>query len=173
MATPLFRIGDIVKIDNKDNAYIIGIDIQARLDGGSFLYKLKYVIGNNVEIDVEEGRLSPTIILSSLESTRNVTNRHSSSSNNQISPTSNNNVLHPHHLSSISSPPNPTSSSSSSSPSSPSHPITCNVRGTLIKYYTMSSSNPSKSLKNGTNGIRPLVLYTISYRITSPKIKDG
>ena len=137
---PLFNVGDIVKVDDKDNAFILSVDIQAALDG-SFLYKIKYVVGDHVESNVEERRLHPTTILSSPASTRNGINRHSSSLNRRSETSQDNATIsrtNPHHSSShnttSSSPSSCMASSSSSprttSPSSSSHPISSNFNAT-------------------------------------------
>ena len=90
MASPLFRVGDIVLVDNKDKAYIIEIDIQAIVDG-SILYKVRFVVSNQEENDVEQGRCKIATILSSPETARNSRsslNRHSPPPPSSISPSS-------------------------------------------------------------------------------------
>ena len=77
MVTPLFRVGDLVLVDNKDKVYILAVNIQDIVLNGSILYEVRYVIGNQTQNDVEQHRLSSTTILSQ-SSTRSGASRSSS-----------------------------------------------------------------------------------------------
>ena len=82
MASPLFHVGDLVLIDDKNKAYILEIDIQAIVNG-SILYKVRYAVGNQIEDNVKQSRCRITTILSSPATTRD-----SHSSLNRCSPSS-------------------------------------------------------------------------------------
>ena len=58
LTTPLFCIGDLVTVDDKDIAYILHVTI----NDDSILYKVNYSIGNCSENDVEQTRCKPTTI---------------------------------------------------------------------------------------------------------------
>ena len=74
MVSPLFNVGDLTLIDEKDKAYILEVDIQAIVDG-SILYKICYQVGNYVQNNIEEKRCKATTLFDSA-TTRSGTNRH-------------------------------------------------------------------------------------------------
>ena len=71
MTTPLFRIGDLVTVDDRDTAYILCVSI----NNDTILYKVKYSVGNQTENDVEQTRCKSTTIFGGT-SNRSGVNRH-------------------------------------------------------------------------------------------------
>ena len=77
MSTPLFHIGDIVQIDEKDSAYIV----EANVNGTTISYKVCYHVGNHTENAVEQSRCRAATLLGSTGN-RSGTNRHFTASSN-------------------------------------------------------------------------------------------
>ena len=77
MSTPLFHIGDIVQIDEKDSAYIL----EANVNGPTISYKIRYHVGNHIENGVEQSRCRGATLLGSTGN-RSGTNRHFPASTN-------------------------------------------------------------------------------------------
>ena len=63
MITPLYHVGDLVLIDDKDKAFIVEVDEQSIVDG-CFLYKVKYLVGGQEENNVKQNRCKGTILSS-------------------------------------------------------------------------------------------------------------
>ena len=58
MTTPLFCVGDLVTVDDRDTAYILCVNI----NNETILYNVKYSVGNQSESDVEQTRCKSTTI---------------------------------------------------------------------------------------------------------------
>lgn len=64
MASPLFSVGDLVLIDDKDRAHIIEMNTQTT-GNGSILYKVRNVVGNQIQDNIEQHRCKITTSTSS------------------------------------------------------------------------------------------------------------
>jgi hypothetical protein len=71
---PLFRVGDIVKIDNKDNVYITDINDINNI----VTFNVKYLIGGHIDSHIEIDRISA--ISATISSNRSGITRHYSAS---------------------------------------------------------------------------------------------
>ena len=71
---PTYRVGDTIKIDKKDDAYILQINDE----NGDVNFNIKYVVGNLTEADVALDRVTP--IATSVSTTKSGVARHYSAS---------------------------------------------------------------------------------------------
>jgi hypothetical protein len=146
---PLFRVGDIIKMDNKDNVYITHInDINNIIS-----FNVKYLIGGHIDSHIELDRISP--ISATISSNRSGITRHYSASS-QLQQSSNNTstaaVSTPRSTPFIQLQEALKASRSWTPPSSSSSISSSNTSSTSLSTSRRSSSSSSSS-------IHPMYLY--------------